>query len=103
MTRPLWCNPFSRTRRQPVASQLGPEPTAAGFGLGLSAAKGRPGLFSKVLFVSCWFCFKKGLLIPAHVAPRSREAHLEKIHDLFGKIGADDGVITYTMFEALRR
>ena len=28
-----------------------------------------------------------------------KQAHLQKIRDLFGKLGDQDGVITYTMFE----
>ena len=29
----------------------------------------------------------------------NKEAHLEKIRELFGKLGDDDGIITYTAFE----
>lgn len=34
-----------------------------------------------------------------HAVLANKEAHLEKIHDLFSKFGADDGVITFSMFQ----
>lgn len=34
-----------------------------------------------------------------HAILANKEAHLEKIHTLFAKFGAQDGVITFTMFQ----
>lgn len=34
-----------------------------------------------------------------HAVLANKEAHLEKIHDVFSKFGADDGVITFSMFQ----